>query len=137
MPDTAYNLYHGSYYVTTRDALGCEVVDSVDITQPEPLSMEASQLSWISCYGADDGLAYAYALGGTPPYTFTWSPNGQQGDTINPEARFLVIALSVEAVIATTTSPRLTKGDTSDTQPNGDTITSPNPFFSFIIEAII
>ena len=45
--------------------------------------MEASQLSWISCYGADDGLAYAYALGGTPPYTFTWSPNGQQGDTIN------------------------------------------------------
>ena len=83
MPDTAYNLYHGSYYVTTRDALGCEVVDSVDISQPEPLTMEASQLAWISCFGADDGLAYAYALGGTPPYTFTWMPNGQQGDTIN------------------------------------------------------
>ena len=83
MPDTAYNLYHGSYYVTTRDVLGCEVIDSVDISQPEPLTMEASQLAWISCYGANDGLAYAYAQGGTAPYTFTWMPNGQQGDTIN------------------------------------------------------
>ena len=83
MPDTAYNLIFGSYYVTTRDVLGCEVIDSVDISQPDPLTMEASQLAWISCYGANDGLAYAYAQGGTAPYTFTWMPNGQQGDTIN------------------------------------------------------
>ena len=83
MPDTAYNLLFGSYYVTTRDALGCEVIDSIDISQPEPLSMEASEIEWISCYGANDGLANAYAWGGTAPYTFTWLPNGQQGDTVN------------------------------------------------------
>ena len=83
MPDTANNLLFGSYYVTTRDALGCEVVDSIDISQPEPLSMEASEIEWISCYGANDGLANAYAWGGTAPYTFTWLPNGQQGDTVN------------------------------------------------------
>ena len=63
MPDTANNLLFGSYYVTTRDALGCEVVDSIDISQPEPLSMEASEIEWISCYGANDGLASAYAWG--------------------------------------------------------------------------
>ena len=83
VPDTAYNLLFGSYYVTTRDALGCEVIDSIDISQPEPLSMEASEIEWISCYGANDGLANAYAWGGTAPYTFTWLPNGQQGDTVN------------------------------------------------------
>jgi len=82
-PDTASNLLFGSYYVTTRDALGCEVVDSIDISQPEPLLMEASEIDWISCYGANDGLASAYAWGGTPPYTFTWLTGGQQGDTIN------------------------------------------------------
>ena len=57
VPDTAYNLLFGSYYVTTRDALGCEVIDSIDISQPEPLSMEASEIEWISCYGANDGLS--------------------------------------------------------------------------------
>ena len=34
-------------------------------------------------------------------------------------------------------NPKLTNGDTSDTQPNGDTITSPKPFVSFIIDAIM
>ena len=82
MPDTVSGLLHGSYYVTTRDAIGCEVIDSIYITQPEPLSMQASQLAWISCFGADDGLAYASAVGGTPPYTFVWD-NNQVGDTVN------------------------------------------------------
>ena len=38
MPDTASGLLHGSYYVTTQDILGCEVVDSIYISEPEPLS---------------------------------------------------------------------------------------------------
>jgi hypothetical protein len=81
--DTASGLLHGSYYVTTRDVLGCEVVDSVYISEPEPLSMEASELDGIDCYGVADGLAYATALGGTPPYTFVWDSGQWIGDTIN------------------------------------------------------
>ena len=48
-----------------------------------PITMQATALSWISCYGADDGLAYATAQGGNTVYTFTWSSNNQVGDTIN------------------------------------------------------
>ena len=84
MPDTANGLLHGSYYVTTQDVLGCEVVDSIYISEPEPLSMEASELDWIDCYGADNGLAYATAVGGTAPYNFVWDNDSlNPGDTIN------------------------------------------------------
>ncbi|MFL2574152.1 MAG: T9SS type A sorting domain-containing protein [Flavobacteriales bacterium] len=82
-PDTVSGLAEGSYYVTTQDALGCEVLDSIYVSEPEPLTMQATALSWISCFGADDGLAYATGQGGNMPYTFTWSSNNQVGDTIN------------------------------------------------------
>jgi hypothetical protein len=82
-PDTVSLLAEGSYYVTTQDALGCEVLDSIYVSEPEPLIMQATALSWISCFGADDGLAYATGQGGNTPYTFTWSSNNQVGDTIN------------------------------------------------------
>ena len=57
--DTAVGLLHGSYYVTTRDDLGCEVVDSIYISEPNPLSMEASELDWIDCFGYDNGEAFS------------------------------------------------------------------------------
>jgi len=81
--DMAVGLLQGSYYVTTRDVLGCEVVDSIYISEPEPLSMEAFELDWIDCYGANDGLAVATAVGGTFPYTFDWDNGTWTGDTIN------------------------------------------------------
>ena len=83
MPDTSSGLVEGSYYVTTRDIIGCEVVDSIYVSEPEPLSMIANELVRISCFGANDGLAYASAQGGNLPYTFNWMTNGQVGDTIN------------------------------------------------------
>ena len=88
-PDTAADMHdslaYGSYYVTTRDDLGCEVVDSVFISEPEPLSMEAMELDWIDCYNDATGEGVAIAVGGTAPYSFSWD-NGtwasSQGDTL-------------------------------------------------------
>ncbi len=79
----AQNLSAGYRHLTLTDDWGCEVVDSVYVSEPEPLSMIANELVWISCFGANDGLAYASGLGGNLPYTFTWMTNGQIGDTIN------------------------------------------------------
>ena len=79
---TNSGLVYGSYYLTTQDIYGCEVFDSVLVSQPDPLYVEADEIDSISCYGYDDGLAYAYALGGTSPYTFYWdSLTGYVGDT--------------------------------------------------------
>ena len=81
---TNSGLIYGSYYLTTQDIYGCEVFDSVLVEQPDPLMIEASEIDSISCYGYDDGLAYAYAGGGTEPYIFYWdSLTGYSGDTNN------------------------------------------------------
>jgi hypothetical protein len=80
----ADSLLHGSYYVTTRDDLGCEVVDSVYISEPDPIIMEASELDWIDCYNDSTGEAFATASGGTAPYLFDWTVNGSWvGDTVS------------------------------------------------------
>jgi len=80
--DIAVGLAYGSYYVTTRDDLGCEVVDSVYISEPEPLSMEAMELDWIDCYNDATGEGAATAVGGTAPYVFSWDNGVWIGDTI-------------------------------------------------------
>jgi len=80
--DTAFGLSYGVYSLTTEDSLGCSVVDSVYLSEPGLLTMEAQELSWISCNGISDGLAFSAAYGGTLPYTFVWD-NNQVGDTVN------------------------------------------------------
>jgi len=98
--DIADSLLYGSYYVTTRDNLGCEVVDSIYISEPEPLSMEAFELDWIDCFGYNNGLAAATAVGGTLNYTFDWKDStgtviATDFDTIN------ILAVGVHTVIVT------------------------------------
>jgi hypothetical protein len=80
--DVAFGLGQGSYYVITRDILGCEVVDSIYISQPEPLLMEALELDWIDCFGDNNGEAFSSATGGTSPYSFDWDVSTWLGDTI-------------------------------------------------------
>ena len=81
-PDTTYNLCYGSYYVIIEDAVGCRVLDSVFISQPDELKAQASFIAHITCNGFDNGIAYATATGGTLPYSFVWdSINGQVGDS--------------------------------------------------------
>ncbi len=80
-PSGMANLPHGVYYVTTDDILGCSVLDSFFISEPMPLSVEASEFSWVSCFGADDGSGIAIAQGGTAPYIFDWG-GGLFGDTV-------------------------------------------------------
>jgi hypothetical protein len=69
------NLSHGSYYLTTRDALGCVVVDSIYLPEPDPLYVTAQEILRVSCYEDSTGTAYAVGMGGTAPYDFTWQNN--------------------------------------------------------------
>ena len=121
--DTASGLLHGSYYVTTRDVLGCEVVDSIYISEPEPLSMEASELDGVDCYGAADGLAYATALGGTPPYTFVWDSGQWIGDTINTLTSGLHTVVVTDAKGCSATDTILTHQPTELTIAIDDSLT--------------
>jgi PKD repeat protein len=72
---TATNLAAGNYSVTVTDNLGCQIINSVVITEPLPLLVSANQMN-VSCFGGNDGVAVAIPSGGTPNYTYSWSPSG-------------------------------------------------------------
>ena len=58
------------------------MIDSIYISQPDLLVMEASELDWIDCFGYDNGEAFAIAQGGTTPYVFSWDNGTWIGDTV-------------------------------------------------------
>ncbi|MCB9361344.1 MAG: gliding motility-associated C-terminal domain-containing protein [Flavobacteriales bacterium] len=69
------SLCAGTYIVTITDDSLCTVVDSVVIAEPVPVDANA-QFTNMSCNGICDGTAISLPLGGTAPYTFSWSPGG-------------------------------------------------------------
>gem|GEM_PF-678781 len=78
---TVGNLAPGTFTVTTTDANGCTVQNSVSITQPTLLTTTTTATQ-ITCGATDNGIITASATGGTGTKTFSWS-TGQTGATIN------------------------------------------------------
>jgi hypothetical protein len=77
------NLAAGKYYLTVTDPdCSSEIIDSVTITEPLPISINTSKID-ISCHGAADGEALAEVAGGTAPYQYAWS-NGLSAAYISP-----------------------------------------------------
>ena len=71
----ASNLTAGVYTGTVTDQVGCVSSVSVTITQPPALTLTASGTNPL-CFNATNGTANAGVLGGTPAYTYTWTPSG-------------------------------------------------------------
>ncbi len=81
---TATNLLNGVYTVTLTDAAGCKASASVTIFQPAPLSLNITGIN-PKCFNATNGSANVGVLGGTPAYTYSWSPTpGVGGNTSSP-----------------------------------------------------
>ena len=72
----------GTYTCTVTDANGCTAQSVVTITQPTALTL-TQNVSNVTCNGACNGAANVSASGGTPAYTYLWSPGGQTTPTIN------------------------------------------------------
>ncbi|MBL4658522.1 MAG: choice-of-anchor L domain-containing protein [Flavobacteriales bacterium] len=74
----ATGLSPGTYTVIVTDiATGCQVMDTVVLSEPTPLQMNS--LVWESmCYGDLNGAIAVSPFGGISPYTFNWDTcNGQ------------------------------------------------------------
>ncbi len=72
----------GQYSVTVTDSKGCTVTGSYTITQPPALTVAQQTIRNVSCNGGSNGFISVLVNGGTPGYSFTWSPNAPNNDTI-------------------------------------------------------
>jgi hypothetical protein len=80
---TCTTLSAGTYTITVRDKFNCPVTPLI-ITITSPPALVATKGS-IPVYGNSsncNGSASITMNGGTPPYTYSWSPNGQTTSNI-------------------------------------------------------
>lgn len=66
----------GSYTCVVTDGNGCTDSVQVNITGPSAALSAAITGTNISCFGSCNGTASVTASGGTPGYTYLWSPTG-------------------------------------------------------------
>lgn len=67
------NAAAGTYTVSVTDANGCELVETVTLTEPTAV------VAMVQDNG--NGTATAMASGGTPPYSYQWDPNANNQTT--------------------------------------------------------
>ena len=74
-------LGRGTYQVTVTDAKGCSVVENFTVSGPDVLQASAVATQ-INCNGAANGALNVSVVGGTAPYTYSWS-NGASTEDLN------------------------------------------------------
>ncbi len=65
----------GVYTYTITDANGCTLSNTLSVTEPAAISVNATTIN-ASCNGTSDGSIDLTVTGGTGPFTFSWN-NGQ------------------------------------------------------------
>ena len=81
--DGANGLSAGTYTVTITDASGCSNTINVTITQPPKLTVTTKSVTNDMCNAGNNGSATISAGGGTPSYTYNWTPSGGTTVTAN------------------------------------------------------
>lgn len=82
------NLTAGTYTVTAKDNQGNIIQGSITINQPAPLTATIDSIIVQPCFLLGGGACgcgntlWAVVNGGTAPYRYLWTPNGQTTDSI-------------------------------------------------------
>jgi gliding motility-associated-like protein len=79
---TIEQLPAGDYTVTISDIL-FDTTFTVSIWQPGTLAFAGISVTNASCFGFCDGAASVTAIGGSPPYQYSWSDPGGQDNTLS------------------------------------------------------
>ncbi|MEY3368049.1 MAG: hypothetical protein RI973_1204 [Bacteroidota bacterium] len=100
---TLNGLSAGNYGVTITDASLCQALASTTVTEPVSSPAVMLEQTLIGCFGSNNSQAGASAMGGTPPYSYSWSPGNQNQATANNLApgNYLVVVTDSEGCTAT------------------------------------
>lgn len=71
------NKKSGFYELSVRDSLGVESVYEVLLSQPDSLQLHLNTQE-VLCFGDSNGIAAALVQGGTAPYLYQWTVNGEE-----------------------------------------------------------
>lgn len=82
---SATDLCAGIYTLLITDFNGCDTTLTITINEPPPLVVTPSQTD-VTCGGLCDGTASVLVSGGTPDYTYLWTPNVTGQGTPNATA---------------------------------------------------
>ncbi|MDQ3051215.1 MAG: gliding motility-associated C-terminal domain-containing protein [Bacteroidota bacterium] len=95
------NLTGGTFTVTITDSLNCTVTETYTINTAVPITLSTSSTA-TSCNGTD-GTATVVASGGTPPFTYSWSPAGGTAATASnlPGGTYTVTVIDSAGCIST------------------------------------
>ncbi|MBU0766138.1 MAG: SprB repeat-containing protein, partial [Bacteroidetes bacterium] len=83
----------GTYHVTVTDINGCEVTDSVFLTEPSEIITSVVKTD-AACFGDNSGTANLTVSGGTPPYSFNWSNAVYDEDNYNLYAGWYYVTVN-------------------------------------------
>jgi len=76
------NINPGNYSVTVTDSKGCKVQKAINIVDPAAMSAVISSTN-ITCNGFGNGKASVNVSGGSPGYTYTWTPTNNNNPSVN------------------------------------------------------
>lgn len=77
---TVFSLPTGYTYVTVTDLYNCQIVDSVLIGEPTPVTATSTHTPTL-CFGSADGTATVIPAGGVGNYTYNWIGESQTTPT--------------------------------------------------------
>ena len=137
----AANLAAGTYVVAVRDADRNMVTQTVTIHEPPAMSVNIDSMIVRPCFLAAGGgvcgcgnTLWAVVNGGTPPYTYLWTPGNFTGDTVRHACyiEWTVAVTDANSCVETGSLEVLTPGGhvtTGISGPNGQNNISiyPNP----------
>lgn len=75
------DLCSGSYTLTVTDSNSCMISDTIDLLNPDPISIAVFK-NETSCDTCNDGSILVFADGGTPPYEYIWQGNNTYNNFI-------------------------------------------------------
>lgn len=76
------NLPAGLHSIIVTDGAGCIASVNVQINQPPQLVSAIGTPTHSSCFNSFNGQAPAFVNGGTPGYTYTWTPSAQSNSML-------------------------------------------------------
>jgi gliding motility-associated-like protein len=75
------NLSSGNSTVTVTDANGCSTSAVVTLASVSGPTLSVVSQGSVTCFGTNSGTATVNSVGGTGPYTYTWTPGNLTGAT--------------------------------------------------------